>query len=222
MLPPELPLISFRDALLMVESQSTQTVDFDRTRKALNLCLSGLREEDRPPDSFRDYILGPSDSRYRDAISALQDAVNRYVTFRAARLKLCGLAHINKLGRGRLREFERFLESLGSVTQTEIDEQGRVLFVKDWFGEATDGQEAARIRECGVCRHVFWAGRKDQSCCKPSCARIFRKRNKRKRDAEKKSEDKTRRWENEKYKEKRFAMRAQRQADKIQRIPSTR
>jgi hypothetical protein len=145
--------MSFNDALLLAESQSTEKVGLDRARKALNLCLDGLREEDRPPKGFRDYIMGLPDSQY--AISSLQDAISRYVNFREARLKLCGVAKINKLRRGRLREFERFLESLGAGTRTEIDEQGRIRFIKDWFGEAAEGEEAARIRECGVCQQVF-------------------------------------------------------------------
>lgn len=49
MLPPVLPLMSLNDALLMAESQSTEKAGLDRPRKALNLCLDGLREEDRPP-----------------------------------------------------------------------------------------------------------------------------------------------------------------------------
>jgi hypothetical protein len=125
------------------------------------------------------------------------------------------VAKINKLRRGRLREFERFLESLGAGTRTEIDEQGRIRFIKDWFGEAAEGEEAARIRECGVCQQVFWAGRIDQLCCKPRCADILRKRNKRTRDAVKRLEDKVQRVENERYKEQLSAMRARRQAGKV-------
>src|SRR5690242_15313503 len=95
MLPPELPLMSFNDALLLAESQSTETVGFDRAEKALNLCLDGLRTEDLPAKKFRDYILGLPDSQYLDAVSSLQDAISRYMNFREARLKLCGVANIN-------------------------------------------------------------------------------------------------------------------------------
>jgi hypothetical protein len=156
---------------------------------------------------------GLPDSQYLDAISSLQDAISRYVNFREARLKLSGVAHINKLSRGGFRKFERFLESLGAGTRTEIDEQGRIRFIKDWFAEAAEGEEAARIRECGVCQQVFWAGRKDQLCCKPRCADILRKRNKRKRDAAQRLEDKIQRVENERYKEQLSARRAQQQAN---------
>jgi hypothetical protein len=207
--------MSFNDALLLAESQSSETVGLDRARKALNLCLDGLREEDRPPKKFRDYILGLPDSLYLDAIRSLQDAISRYVNFREARLKLCGVANINKLSPGRLRQFEHFLESLGAGTRTEIDEEGRIRFIKDWFGEAAEGEEAGRIRECGVCQNVFWAGRKDQSCCKPRCADIFRKRNKRKRDAAMRLKDKAQRIQNERYKEQLASIRARRQVDKL-------
>jgi hypothetical protein len=215
MLPPGLPLMSFNDALLLAESQSTETVGPDRARKALNLCLDGLLEKDQPPKRFRDYILGLPDSQYLDALTSLENAISRYENFREARLKLCGVASINKLSPGRLREFERFLGSLGAGMRTEIDKQGRVRFIKNWFGEAAEGEEAARIRECGVCQQVFWAGRIDQSCCKPRCADIQRKRNKRKRDAARRLEDKIQRIKNERYKEHLSAIRARRLVDKV-------
>lgn len=212
MLPPGLTLMSFNDALLMAESQSSETIGIDKAKLALNFCLSGLSDEERPPECFRDYVLGLPDSMYLDPMSALYEAVKRYVSFRTARLKLCGMARLNRLRPGRISEFEAFLDSLGAGTRTEIDQEGRIRFVKDWFGEVAEGEEAARIRECAVCERVFWAGRIDQSCCNPRCADILRKRNKRKRDAAKKLEDKARRVENETYKEKVAAIRALRES----------
>jgi hypothetical protein len=34
--------------------------------------------------------------------------------------------------------------------------------------------EVERIRECPVCKHLFFAKREDQPCCKPSCANVRR------------------------------------------------
>jgi hypothetical protein len=38
------------------------------------------------------------------------------------------------------------------------------------------GAEVDRIRECSVCRRLFFANRKDQPCCKPACANVRRVR----------------------------------------------
>ncbi len=36
--------------------------------------------------------------------------------------------------------------------------------------------EAERIRECPVCGRLFWAGRLDQSACRPKCSNVLRAR----------------------------------------------
>lgn|GEM_PF-6221231 len=36
--------------------------------------------------------------------------------------------------------------------------------------------EAERIRECEVCERLFWAGRLDQSACRPQCSNVLRAR----------------------------------------------
>jgi hypothetical protein len=212
-LPPEVPLMSFSDALLLAESESGETTSFGKAKIALSLCLNGLAEEDCPTQVLRDYIIGLPDSKHLDPISALDHAVSRYVNFREARLKLCGVANVNRLRLGKLGDFENFLESLGAGTRTHIDEEGRVRFIKDWFGEAVDGAEAARIRQCGVCRRVFWAGRKDQSGCNPRHADILRKRKKRERDSEQKLDNKARRIGNEAYKDRLASLHTRRQVD---------
>lgn len=204
-LPPSLSLLSFDDARLLVESESKEATGIGKASEALKICLNGLGEEDQLPADFRHYILGLPDACYLDQISALQNAIDRYVNFREARLKLCGVAHINKLRPRKLKEFEPFLESLSADTRTEIDEEGKVRFKKDWFGEAIEGVEAERVRECAICDVVFWAGRIDQWCCNPRCASLLRKKRKRERDAGQKREEKLRRIKNEEYKTKLLA-----------------
>jgi hypothetical protein len=41
---------------------------------------------------------------------------------------------------------------------------------------AIEGVEVSRIRECDVCRQIFWAKRTDQLCCKRRCAKTLRTR----------------------------------------------
>jgi hypothetical protein len=198
MIPPDLTLLDFSDALLWVESESPEGTDFDRYTKALNACLDGWKEEDRTPRSFREYVWGLPDSQWRDAVSVLNEAVARYINFLTALRKLYGVANINRLRPGKLKEFKKFLDSLGGGTRTEIDDGGRLRFVKDWFGEAAEGIDPTLIRHCKNCEYVFFATRKDQSCCTTRCANLSRQHNKRYDTEEKREAYKLNRHEREK------------------------
>ena len=80
----------------------------------------------------------------------------------------------------------------------EVGDDGKVKAGHIPLIKAIEDVEADRIRECPICQNVFWAGRKDQLCCAPRCARILR----------------TRRWRErypERYKLNRFRKAEQRQ-----------
>ena len=83
-------------------------------------------------------------------------------------------ARLRKIAR---RAKERLTKSVGvfnlNPTSTllpmmdEIDSYGFVRVHKDLFTEAVEEEkvEAARIRECAVCKRIFWAGRNDAQQC---------------------------------------------------------
>jgi hypothetical protein len=180
MVPPNPPLMLFEDALRLIDSRFPNELGFTREEKALELCLQNLKQSAGPISEFLDYVWQPRQSRHQDAIEAVQDAVERYENFRIAREKLAFLAKIGQFDAARRQGMRRVLQFLN----IEIDEQGTIQPLEDWFTKAVDGVEATRIRECQYCERIFWAGRPEVQGCSPRCLDCLRKRNKRRRDAE--------------------------------------
>lgn len=58
----------------------------------------------------------------------------------------------------------------------DIDANGIATTHRNFFGEAVDGEDLSRVRECAICGRLFWAGRDDKSCCSDVCQKT--KRNK--------------------------------------------
>jgi hypothetical protein len=63
---------------------------------------------------------------------------------------------------------------------------GRVRVVLAPFLQLLDGIEVWRIRECPICRNLFWAGRRDKSACSQRCSGTLRQKNLRQNRAYKK------------------------------------
>lgn len=84
----------------------------------------------------------------------------------------------------------------------EIDRQGILRDVKTlFFRVITDEDiEARRIRECPICKRIFWAGRLTMKCCSTRCANTFRVHRHRYRTAEEKAEYELRRARREERK----------------------
>ncbi len=66
----------------------------------------------------------------------------------------------------------------------KTDQHGRIHYSLTPLLEALNGIEAARIRECPICRKIFWAGRIDRPCCSSKCAGTLRGRRWRERYGE--------------------------------------
>jgi len=80
---------------------------------------------------------------------------------------------------------------LNEVMNLEINEKGLIELVPNDLVRALTGVEAARIRQCSVCRAIYWAGRLDKPACGRKCRNILR----------------TRRWRErypERYKQQRY------------------
>ncbi len=80
-----------------------------------------------------------------------------------------------------------------------IDEEGIVRTKNQPLVDAIseDDVEAARIRECKVCKRIFWAGRITKQCCSPACSNTFRVRRHRYKTAAEKAEHKHKRYTRE-------------------------
>jgi hypothetical protein len=97
---------------------------------------------------------------------------------RAARAVLYAIAHTDKetwaneeslMVSRILRDYDHDLILL------RVDERGNLRLDFPLL-RAIEGVEASRIRECAICRAIFWAGRVDQRCCKTQCAHVLRTR----------------------------------------------
>jgi len=86
----------------------------------------------------------------------------------------------------------------------EIDAQGILRGVKTLFFQVIEDRdiEAKRIRECPVCKRIFWAGRITIQCCSPSCANTFRVHRHRYKTEEEKAEYELRRARREEKRQK--------------------
>ncbi|HLL76229.1 MAG TPA: hypothetical protein VK421_13335 [Pyrinomonadaceae bacterium] len=90
--------------------------------------------------------------------------------------------------RGQLRTLVRFKEDIETLslyrpTNFRIERKGHARYLRvgiepDKLIDALDGIEFDRLRECRVCRRLFWAGRKDRKCCAlpRTCGNIYRQR----------------------------------------------
>ena len=53
-----------------------------------------------------------------------------------------------------------------------FDPDGKLRVELDEISRALEGVDATRIRECEVCRRIFWAGRIDMVCCSHRCGNV--------------------------------------------------
>jgi hypothetical protein len=66
-----------------------------------------------------------------------------------------------------------YLEGVISVSTTE---KGLLQVDRAPLLRAIEGVEVSRIRECPICRKIFWAGRIDQPCCSKEHGKVLRTR----------------------------------------------
>jgi hypothetical protein len=99
--------------------------------------------------------------------------VGRYENIWTANIRLHNLAKLAQAqGRPNFERSNLWRLLDRSYVLDEIDEKGIVKVSTDLFAEAMAEEpiEAARIRECAICNHIFFAGRIDAwQCGDPKC-----------------------------------------------------
>ena len=200
MLPPNIELpYPDDDRTFMDLNENDEIVDpwwASRARSALMECLRGS------PVNFRQYIWRDSLGGSRRTNEAVLTALKRYGDFKIRLEQVRAVARYDRHGNQFVippapyddYPYERFLHV---ETEVVVDEEGLVQIVPDSFAEAIRGIEVARLRECGVCNRVFWAGRITQKCCTPKCANTFRVHRHRYKTDEEKADYKLRRLKRE-------------------------
>lgn len=134
----------------------------------LTYYLEGPSNE--PADFFN--LFEDSDDREQSHLSAYWGAIEaaeaEYAFIRESRENLLKLISFVG-GRGELPS--------RIVTHTNlVVKDGKVGLDNDRFARALDDVDAWRIRQCPICGRIFWAPRKNQSCCTPPCAHRLRNR----------------------------------------------
>lgn len=75
-----------------------------------------------------------------------------------------------------------FLTGTGVRSLGEVAADNRIRIVRDPFLDALEGVDGSRIRECEICRQIFWAKRIDSKTDSPRCMNALKQRRFRQRD----------------------------------------
>jgi hypothetical protein len=142
------------------------------------------------PDSFFEDIQAPDDSSY---------LILKYDKFTLVRRVVRELARLAPLGlherRGRFYQLKNQGDWIWPTSQIYIDRHSGVITERKDLLSALVGVEAQRVRECEVCRRIFWAQREDRWTHSKKCSDTQRQR--RLRDPEQRIEYERRRAERE-------------------------
>jgi hypothetical protein len=138
------------------------------------------------PQEFREYVIGDSigsleqinlnnlaDGKNTKHFTEIYGALSRYDQVREARDKLRTLIRLSKGPGGRSFFSFYIMNRINVYAYLDISKDGTVEISYDSFAETIEGLNATRIRECKDCQRIFWAKRKDQSCCSRDCANRY-------------------------------------------------
>ena len=172
-LPPDYPkrVIEYINRVIDYSHRVTDKIEALSTTKnaateAINRCLEGM------PEKLRVFVwqVGEQHGGYR-----VVPAIARYNFVRQSRENLRIIARIASKN---LNWMERYLASTKIEFQAsiQIDDDGIIRVNRDIFSATVEDVEASRIRECAICRRIFWAGRTTQQGCSTACSHALRNR----------------------------------------------
>jgi hypothetical protein len=104
--------------------------------------------------------------------TTVSEAVLQYMYVRNVRELLRKIASVKK------DSTKISLPALGSLefVQASIDKQGKIRFEVSSILRDLEGVEISRIRQCLICKKIFWAGRKDKYACTSEHQNLLRVR----------------------------------------------
>jgi hypothetical protein len=136
------------------------------SEKALQTALSPPEYIPDPGRFTQEDVSPEMWEEIRNPLPEIYSALRKYDEFFKVREKLIEIARLGK-------------ESTSiriSSSYLYCDEYGVLQERSDPFTETVKGLEANRIRECPVCKRLFWADRSDQKACTKACANLYRVR----------------------------------------------
>ncbi|HEY0080672.1 MAG TPA: hypothetical protein VGB73_18855 [Pyrinomonadaceae bacterium] len=138
------------------------------------------------PSNFKEYVLENSqdyltqinmnsltDNENIKHVSEIHGALRRYDEFRDIREKLRRLIRITQFPSDKYGFALMFLNRISVYASLWVGKDGIAKVNLDTFAETINGVEVTRIRACNDCQRIFWAKRKDQSCCSKDCANRY-------------------------------------------------
>jgi hypothetical protein len=132
------------------------------------------------PEELRDYLEEvhsaelESDESDHSAHHAWQMMEWEYLEIRAARENLRQL--IREANEVSDEETFYFHEPVDAGAYLEITTERTVRVRMSILARAIEGAEIDYLRYCEMCRKIFYAGRKNQQCCTPKCAKAQRQK----------------------------------------------
>ncbi len=134
------------------------------TIRTIEECLKDL------PQTFSNYVLqvGEEDL-YPKPERHEHEAYYRYSFVRESRNNLRAIIAQNNASPAATAAGFQKLPIITQVT-IRIDDDGKIEISPHMLARAIEGIEANRLRECEICRRIFFAGRITQQGCSPACA----------------------------------------------------
>lgn len=137
--------------------------------------------------SIEEYLNSSSNAELAMGMyqSALLIALAQYEFIRTSRINLRKIIELVYRKHSAYAHLGVHLLNVKSRMQVEglirIDDNGRLRIELDRFAAIVDRTDAIRIRDCEICKRIFWAGRLDATCCSRNCANALRSRRYRER-----------------------------------------
>jgi hypothetical protein len=140
------------------------------------------------------YRLAPQTRAYIGPVDPInmQEARRRYDVLMAARLSFRQIGSVNSqiyrdrrfdaaskpglLEAWRCLSLNLYTDNNSPALELSINEEGQFKAMPHLIAQALDGVEPWRIRECLICKSVFWAGRINKWCCSDGCSLVLRQR----------------------------------------------
>lgn len=174
-LPPDYPqrVSEYIQSILDYSEKVTDKVEeLDKIEAtaldAINHCLEGL------PKKFRDYVWQDKKECSNEE-TIIHAGIARYTLARQWRENLRLLIEVTTRNLDRIERLA-YLQRINLHSGIDVDDRGFIRLNKDIFIAAVEDVDARRIKECPICRKLFWAGRITQQGCSTACSHALRNR----------------------------------------------
>jgi hypothetical protein len=168
-IPPDRELPHIQDLMKECEGDKARVVD------KLIEKLAGAPQSFTKADKYYELRIDFEPIDIGDYIAS------RYMEFRRLRMtvrEMARLASYSMVDRARFQVEQFFspVEERSLYAELDIDDRGEIIVRQDGWLEALIGVQADRLRECEICRRIFWAEDTRSRACPTRCNNALRQR----------------------------------------------